>query len=111
MKSCLLVLSTFPDVETARRIARVLVEERLAACGNVLPGLESIYHWQGKVETAQETLVLFKTTQAAYPALEARLKALHPYEVPEILALPPTAGWPPYLAWVGEAIRPPATGG
>ncbi len=102
---CLLVLSTFPDAETARRIARTLVEERLAACGNLIPGIESIYRWQGEVETAREALVLFKTTQAAYPALEARLKALHPYEVPEILALPPTAtGWPPYLAWVGENV-------
>ncbi len=99
----LLVLSTFPDAETARRIVRVCVEERLAACGNLLPGVESIYRWRGAVETASETLVLFKTTTEVYPRLQERLRALHPYETPEIVALPPSGGLPAYLEWVVDA--------
>lgn len=102
--STLVVVCTFPDVETARRIARQLVEERLVACGNLLPGTESIYRWKGAVETASETVVLFKTTQPVYPALQERLKALHPYEVPEIVALPIVAGLPEYLGWVAENV-------
>ena len=98
----LLVLSTFPDAETARRIARQLVEEHCAACANILPGIESIYWWKEKVENAHETLVLFKTTADRYAALERTLKQLHPYEVPEIVALPVAHGLPGYLRWVSE---------
>ncbi len=100
----LLVVSTFPDVEKAREITRRLVEERLAACGNVLAGAESIFRWQGEVETAREAMAFFKTTRMEWPRLEARLRELHPYEVPEIIALPLAAGAPAYLDWVREQV-------
>jgi len=98
----LLVCSTFPDIETARRIAREIVTERFAACANLNPKLESIYRWQGKVESADETLVFFKTTRARYPEFQEKLKSLHPYEVPEIIAVPIANGLPDYLRWVAE---------
>lgn len=96
----LLVLSTFPDAATARRIGRQLVEEHCAACANILGQVESIYWWEKKVESANETLVLFKTTADRYAALETTLRQLHPYEVPEIIALPVAAGLSSYLDWV-----------
>ena len=99
----LTVFTTWPDVETARAAVRTLVEEKLAACGNIVPGVESIYRWEGKVETGAEVLVIFKTTGGGYPALEARVRALHPYEVPEVLALRVTDGLPAYLRWVEES--------
>ena len=98
----LVVLSTFPDRETAKRISYQLVEEHCAACANILSPLESIYWWEGKVENANETLVLFKTSADRYPALETTLRGLHPYEVPEIIALPVDRGLPEYLRWVSE---------
>ena len=98
----LLVLSTFPDAAIARRIGRQLVEEHCAACANLLPPLESIYWWEGKLENANEILVLFKTTADRYPALETTLRQLHPYEVPEIIALPIARGLPDYWRWVSE---------
>jgi periplasmic divalent cation tolerance protein len=98
----LLVLSTFPDAATARQIGRQLVEEHFAACANILSPVESIYWWEGKVENANETLVVFKTTVDRYPALETTLRRLHPYEVPEIIALPIEHGLPEYLGWVSE---------
>ena len=98
----LLVISTFPDVETARRIAQQLVTENLAACANVLPEVESIYRWQGKIENAQETLVFFKTTVACYDAFQEKLTSLHPYDVPEIISLRIAHGLPEYLKWVNE---------
>lgn len=96
-----LVLSTFPDETTARRIVLTLVEERVVACGNLLPGLTSIYRWQGAVETAAEVLVVFKTASAP-DVVMARLRELHPYEVPEIIVLPVATVLPAYLAWVVE---------
>ena len=99
----LLVMSTFPDAETARRIARELVTEHLAACANLLPAVQSIYRWEGKVEEATETMVFFKTTRARFAELQARLKAAHPYDVPEIIALPIGDGQPEYLRWVRES--------
>lgn len=98
----LLVLSTFPDVATARRVGRELVEQRCAACANILPQVESIYWWEKKVESANETLVLFKTTADRYAALETTLRQLHPYEVPEIIAMKVEQGSPDYLRWVSE---------
>ena len=98
----LLVLTTFADAETARQVARTLVEERLAACANLVPQIESIYRWQGKIESGTEVLVLFKTTHGRYQQFEQRLRALHPYEVPEIVALPLAGGFDPYLNWVVE---------
>ena len=100
-----LACSTFPDVETARRIARELVNENFAACANVIPMIESIYRWQGKIQQGDETLVLFKTTAARFAAFEEKLKALHPYDVPEIICTPIAHGWPPYLAWVRENVK------
>ena len=99
----LLVLSTFPDVATARRIGRQLVEERCAACANILPSVESIYWWEEKVESANETLVLFKTSADRYNALETRLRQLHPYEVPEIISFRVEQGLPDYLKWLTKS--------
>ena len=99
-EEALLVCSTFPDIETARRIARQLVSEKLAACANIVPAVESIYRWQGKVEDAKETLVFFKTASARYPAFQEKLRSLHPYEVPEIICLSIAGGLPEYLRWV-----------
>lgn len=96
----LLVFSTFPDDAKAREAARILVGERLTACANLLSGVTSLYVWQEKTEEVAEVLTIFKTTRATYPALGARLRALHPYELPEIIALPLAAGLPAYLDWV-----------
>ncbi len=98
----LLVLSTFPDPATAGRIARQLIEEKCAACANLLPPIEGIYWWQGKVEEGKETLVLFKTTAGRYARFESRLRQLHPYEVPEIIAVPVALGLRDYLHWVRD---------
>ena len=98
----LLVFSTFPDAARARAIGRRLVTERLAACVNLLPGVTSIYVWQGKEEESAETLALIKTRRALYPALEARLRELHPYEVPEIVAVELAGGLPAYLQWLAD---------
>src|SRR5450432_160957 len=101
-KNLLLVISTFPDAETAERIANELVATKLAACVNILPAIKSIYRWQGKVENASETMAFFKTTAARFPDLQAKLRASHPYEVPEIICLPIADGLSEYLQWVGE---------
>lgn len=101
----MIILTTWPDVESARAAAGKLVEEKLAACGNLVPGIESIYRWQGKIETSREVIVVFKTTAMRYAALEARIRELHSYEVPEILALPVGTGLPAYLRWVEESCR------
>lgn len=99
----LLALSTFPDLETARRIARQLVTENFAACANIIPAIESIYRWQGKVESGDEVLALFKLAASRYSEFETKLRALHPYEVPEIIACKIDHGLPEYLSWVGES--------
>ncbi len=98
----LLVFSTFPDAEKAGEVARRLVEEKLAACANILPGLQSIYTWEGSVTEASEVLCLFKVTRDGYPALARRLAELHPYEVPEIIGLSVAEGLPAYLGWVAQ---------
>src|SRR5574343_2026881 len=95
-----LVITNCPDEETANRIALAVVEEKLAACVHILPRVQSIYRWQGAVESAVEVPLLIKTTAAAYPALEAAIRERHPYEVPEIIALPITAGLPAYVNWL-----------
>ena len=100
----LVVFSTFASAEEARKVCRQLVEERLVACANLLPAVESIYRWQGGVETATETMAIMKTTAAGYPKLEARLQQLHSYAVPEIVALPVGAGSEAYLKWVHENV-------
>lgn len=96
----LLVFTTWPDASAAREAARVIVEERLAACANIVPAVESIYRWEGKIETAAEVLMILKTTIGRYPQIEARVKALHSYEVPEIVSLRVADGLPAYLHWV-----------
>ena len=100
------VLCTCPDEASAAGIARAIVESRLAACANLVPGLTSIYRWQDRVETSGESLLIIKTTEAAYPSLEKRIRELHPYEVPEILALDVAAGLPAYLEWVDSCATP-----
>lgn len=100
MSDVLVILCTFPNSEQARQIGTVLVETQLAACVNLVPAVESIYRWQGKVETAAEVLAVFKTTAAAFPAFEKALTELHPYEVPEIIAVQPAAVAETYTAWV-----------
>ena len=96
---------TCRDVRQARRIARALVGERLAACVNVVPGVASIYRWKGKVEEARETLLLVKSTSARARGLEARVKALHSYEVPEVVTLKIAGGSADYLRWLRENTR------
>ncbi|MDB5801711.1 MAG: CutA1 divalent ion tolerance protein [Rhodocyclales bacterium] len=98
--SALLVMTTAPDAATAQKIARALVERRLAACVNILAPCQSVYNWQGAVEDSNEVPMLIKTTAARYGALEAAITAIHPYEVPEIVALPLSHGLPEYLNWV-----------
>lgn len=102
MPQPLLVLSNLPDLESAESLARALVRQRLAACVNLLPGVKSIYRWQGALEEVKEVTLMIKTTAARYPELEAAIKLAHPYALPEIVGLPLTAGWPAYLAWVAE---------
>ena len=98
----ILVLCTCPDESVAVDIARVLVAEGLAACVNRLSPVASVYRWQGRVCEASEQLLMIKTVPARYEALEMRLKTLHPYEIPEIIAIPVAAGSGPYLAWLAQ---------
>ena len=100
----LVALSTVGKPEDAERIARALVERGVAACVNIVPGVVSIYRWKGQVDKDAELLLVIKTTAARYPDLERELKALHPYEVPELLALPIEAGSAAYLAWLRESV-------
>ena len=99
------VLVTTASAEEGSRLGRALVDERLAACANVIGPIRSIYRWQGAVEDADEHLVLLKARAADVPALETRVRALHSYDVPEVLALPVTAGSAPYLAWLADATE------
>lgn len=101
-----LCLSTCPDPDTARRIARALVEARLAACVNTVPGLESTYRWEGRVVQENECLLLIKTTVAQLDALRQQLLSLHPYSVPEFIVLDVTGGLPDYLDWLARETRP-----
>jgi periplasmic divalent cation tolerance protein len=97
------VLVTAPDLAAAGDIGRRLVEEGLAACVNVVPGVRSIYRWQGELHDDPEVMLIVKTRAALLDAVAARVRALHPYELPEVVALPVAAGSEPYLAWVREA--------
>jgi len=96
----LLVLTNLPDDETAHRLAGQLVEARLAACVNILAPCRSVYRWDGRIENAAEVPLLIKTTAARYAELEAAIRARHPYELPEIIAVPISHGLPGYLAWI-----------
>lgn len=111
-------LTTAPSAEAAKRLVRALVERRLIACGTVLPGAVSTYWWQGAVAEEEEVVVMMKTTAARWPELAATLPGLHPYEVPELIALPVADGLRPYLEWVraetqgraGKRARPRTAG-
>ena len=103
----LIVLSTCPDAASAESLGRALVGESLAACVNVVPGLRSIYRWNDTVQAEAEALMIIKTTVARFAALRERLVALHPYEVPEVVALPVADGHHAYLEWVSNATRTP----
>jgi periplasmic divalent cation tolerance protein len=101
----IVVLVTCPSQAVARTIARTLVEERLAACVNLLPRITSVYRWEGKLTVGTEVLLVIKSRRARFPALARRVAALHPYSVPEIIAVPIQAGSRPYLAWLSESTR------
>jgi len=99
----LVALSTVGNAEDAERIARALVERRLAACVNVVRGVVSVYRWKREIQRDEEVLLVIKTRAESFPALKEALVALHPYEVPELIALPIEAGHAPYLAWLDES--------
>lgn len=107
MTDVLWILCTFPDGECARQIGTLLVERQLAACVNLVPSVESIYRWQGRVESASETLAIFKTSTGRYPDFRAALTEMHPYEVPEILAIRPEDVSEPYRRWVLSSVACP----
>jgi len=102
-----LVISNLPDRASAEKLARALIEQRLAACVNILSPCRSVYRWKDKVEDAEEFPVLIKTTRERYPALEQAIRAGHPYELPEIIAVPLAGGLPAYLEWVEAETRGP----
>lgn len=103
----LIVLTNCPDAEVADRIARTLVEQKLAACVNRLPAVDSVYRWQGAVERTVEVPLLIKTIRERLPEVQEAIRALHPYEVPEIIAIQVVAGLPAYLRWVVDETQPP----
>jgi periplasmic divalent cation tolerance protein len=104
MTDAMVVLCTCGNPEDAHRMGSMLVQERLAACVNILPAIQSIYRWKGEVEQSDEVLMLIKTTQARFETLRNRLKDLHPYETPEIVALPIVDGSADYLAWMRAQV-------
>lgn len=107
MSDVLIILCTFPQAEQARQIGTALVERQLIACVNLIPAVESIYRWQGKVEMSAETLAIFKTSRAIFPAFQQALTELHPYEVPEIIALAPDQVAEPYRSWLLNNVALP----
>ena len=103
MSEVLIAFCTFPEATIAAKVAKEVVEERLAACANILPDVRSIYRWEGKVESADEVLVVFKLAAPRYAEFETKIRSVHPYEVPEIIAFPISKGLPAYLQWVKES--------
>ncbi|MGH7731982.1 MAG: divalent-cation tolerance protein CutA [Candidatus Eiseniibacteriota bacterium] len=104
----LIVFTTFANADDAARVVRALVEERLIACGNLLPGARSLYRWEGKVQDQPEVVVLMKTRKQDWTALISRLHELHPYRTPECIAVRIAAGAPAYMAWLESALEPDA---
>jgi len=107
LMTALLVLTNLPDRPSAETLAGALVEARLAACVNILAPCRSVYRWQGAVESADEVPLLIKTSKARYAALAAAIRTLHPYELPELIAVPISEGLPDYLAWVAAETHSP----
>ncbi|MGH7447449.1 MAG: divalent-cation tolerance protein CutA [Longimicrobiales bacterium] len=103
--SIALVMVTAPSHDAADRIVTAVVEEQLAACGNIVPGLTSIYRWEGAVQRDAEVLIIFKTTRAVLAQLMTRIEELHPYDVPEVIALPVAAGLEAYMTWVAGNVH------
>ena len=101
-----IILCTCPDKNTAKKLAHLLITKKLAACVNILPGLLSIYSWEEQIESVQEHLLLIKTTKDNYQAIETLLFKNHPYEVPEIIAVPIERGLPEYLEWIDSCLSP-----
>lgn len=99
-----LIYCTCPDLSSAQRIAEHLIAEQLAACVNILPGVQSVYAWQGQIESAQEHLLLIKSPQPHYAAIEAAIKTLHPYQLPEIIAVAIARGSDEYLTWIDSCL-------
>jgi len=104
--TAVVVLVTAPSADAAASLARTLVEEGLCACGNVVPGIRSIYRWEGKVQDGAEALLVLKTDRRLVGALKSRLPEIHPYQVPELLVLPVEDGLGPYLEWVAASLHP-----
>lgn len=104
--AAILILTQMPDRPSAQTLARALVDGHLAACVSIGGPVESLYHWRGEIETAQETTVVIKTLAERYAAVEAEIRAKHPYELPEILAVPVTDGLQPYIDWIRQESSP-----
>jgi periplasmic divalent cation tolerance protein len=102
MTELIATLCTCPNKETAEKIAQLLVEQALAACVNILPGITSIYSWQGQIESSDEHLLIIKSPEANYQAIEAKIRSFHPYELPEIIAVPIAHGLPEYINWINS---------
>jgi periplasmic divalent cation tolerance protein len=100
-----MIFCTVPDATTAKKISQILVEEKLAACCNIVPGLNSIYSWENKIQDETELLLIIKSRQELFPELEQRIKKLHPYSVPEIIAIPIFNGNIDYLKWMEENVK------
>ena len=106
MTEMLIVFSSFASEEDAARVVRALLEERLIACGNLLPGARSLYRWQGEMKDEREVVVLMKTRKQDWAVLQSRLHELHPYDTPECIAVRVAAGAPRYMAWLEESLAP-----
>lgn len=105
MEQVILVMTNVPNAACGETIARFVLEHKLAACVNCQPGVKSYYRWQGTIEEAYEVSLSIKTTAACYAELQAAIKSLHPYEIPEIIAFPVSHGWQPYLGWIVEETK------
>ncbi len=104
--SAIFIYVTAPSAAEAKKIADAVVADRLAACANIIPGMHSVYHWQGKIEEADETVIIFKTRATLFQAVEARVKELHKYSAPCIVALPVENGSKPYIDWILAETKP-----
>lgn len=106
MTDALLVITTVADRAAGTALAQVLLERRLAACVNVGAPVDSLYHWRGRIETGSEVPLTIKTRAALYPKVEAAIREIHDYELPEIIAVPITHGYAPYIGWIGDETTP-----